>query len=195
MLSADDPLPRAPRRVAVAGVAGVGKSSLAARIAPMIGGPHVDIDGLFHGPDWTPRPEFLDDVAAFTAGDRWVTEWQYGSARPIVAERADMLLWLDLPFATVTLPRVVARTLRRHATGEILWNGNTEPPLRTFFTDPDHIVRWAFRKRHQYRDAVPPLERTHPQLTVVRLRTPRQVERWLAGPLDEAVGRSSRSFG
>ncbi len=187
MLTADDPLPAAPRRVAVAGVAGVGKTSFAARIAPAIGGPHVDIDGLFHGPDWTRRPEFLDDVAAFIAGERWVTEWQYGSARPMVAARADTLVWLDLPFATVTLPRVVARTLRRRIAGEELWNGNTEPPLRTFFTDPDHIVRWAVRKRRQYRDEVPPLEQTHPHLTVVRLRTPRQVERWLAGPFAEAV--------
>jgi len=190
MLTAADPLPAPPRRVAVAGVAGVGKSTLAARIAAMIGAPHIDIDGLFHGPDWTRRPQFLDDVAAFTARERWVTEWQYGSARPMVAERADTLVWLDLPFATVTLPRVVTRTLRRQVSGEELWNGNTEPPLRTFFTDPDHIVRWAFRKRHQYRDEVPPLERTHPSLTVVRLRTPRQVERWLAGPFAEAVRRS-----
>lgn len=187
MLSVDDPLPAAPRRVAVAGVAGVGKSTLAARIAPMIDAPHIDIDGLFHGPSWTRRPDFLDDVAAFTARERWVTEWQYGSARPLVAARADTLVWLDLPFTTVTLPRVVSRTLRRQVSGEELWNGNTEPPLRTFWTDRDHIVRWAFRKRHQYREEVPPLEARHPDLVVVRLRTPAQVERWVDGPLRDAL--------
>jgi len=184
VLSATDPLPARPRRVVVAGVSGVGKTTLAGRIAEVLGIPHTEIDALFHGPDWTPRPEFLDDVRALVARDAWVTEWQYSDARPLLTARADLLVWLDLPFATVTLPRVIARTLRRRLRREHLWNGNIEPPLHTFFTDPEHIVRWSISTRNNYRERIPVLDA---ELPVARLRTAREAERWLAGPLTRAV--------
>lgn len=179
-----DPLPARPRRVVVAGVSGVGKTTFSRRIAEITGIPHTEIDALFHGPDWTPRPAFLADVEALVAGDAWVTEWQYSDARPLLTARADLLVWLDLPFATETLPRVVARTLRRRLRRERLWNGNVEPPLRTFFTDPEHIVRWWFATRRKYLERVPALRL---DLPVVRLHSRRDVERWVAGPLTDTV--------
>lgn len=190
MLSADDPLPFAPRRVLVAGVSGSGKTTLAVRIAELTGGGHIEIDALFHGPDWTPRPTFVDEVSALVAQESWTTEWQYVSARPLLAQRAELLVWLDLPFLTVTLPRVTRRTLRRRLRRERLWNGNSEPPLRTIFTDREHIIRWAISTRHKYRDRVPRLEHEAPQLVVVRLRSQREVERWLRGPLARAAAAS-----
>ncbi len=193
VLRADDPLPRLPRRVAVAGVSGVGKTTVARRIASVLETPHIEIDGLYHGPGWTPRPEFLDDVRSFTAKDAWVTEWQYSPARPLLAERADLLVWLDLPFLTVTLPRVIRRTLRRRLRRETLWNGNVEPPLHTFFTDREHIVRWAWSTRHNYRRRIPALVTDHPHLVIVRLRSRRDVERWIATVADaHAADRRKR---
>jgi adenylate kinase family enzyme len=187
MLSAGSPLPHRPRRIAVAGVSGSGKTTLAARIAAVTGAPHIEIDGLYHGADWVPRTEFLTDVTAFVQRDAWTTEWQYSPARPLLSARADLLVWLDVPFLRVTLPRVIHRTLRRRLRRERLWNGNVEPALHTFFSDPEHIVRWAISTRHTYLERVPPLEAQHPQLVIVRLRTPREVEAWLAGPLRDAT--------
>lgn len=179
MLRFDDPLPHRPERVVIAGVSGVGKTSLARRVSARLGIPHTEIDALYHGAGWVPRPEFLADVQLLVAGECWVTEWQYTTARSILAARADVVVWLDLPFLTVTLPRVVRRTLRRRARREVLWNGNVEPPLRTFFTDREHIVRWAWSTRDKYRMRVPELERRYPHLSVVRLRSRRQVDAWL----------------
>jgi adenylate kinase family enzyme len=187
MLTYDAALPHRPRRVVIAGVSGSGKTTLSARIAAFTGGEAVEIDAMFHGPDWEPRPEFLRDVAAFTAEESWTTEWQYGSARSLLAERADLLVWIDLPFLRTTLPRVVRRTIRRRVRREVLWNGNLEPSFATFFTDPEHIVRWAISTRWKYRERVPALEPTHPHLVIVRLRSKREVEHWLAGPLHDAV--------
>lgn len=191
VLRYDDPLPHRPARVLVAGVSGVGKTTLARRIATVIGAPHTEIDGLYHGPKWTPRDEFLADVHDLVAADTWTTEWQYRVAKSLLAERADTLVWLDLPFATVTLPRVVRRTVRRRVRREVLWNGNTEHPLRTFFTDGEHILRWSVRTRHKLREQVPALETEWPHLVVVRLARRRQVERWLDGELRRACERQA----
>lgn len=189
MLRFDDPLPRRPKRVLVAGVSGAGKTTLATRIAQVVDAPHTEIDALFHGPDWVPRPTFADDVRAMVAKPSWTTEWQYGSARPVLAAHADLFVWLDVPFMTVTFPRVVRRTLRRRLRREALWNGNVEPPLWTFFTDREHIVRWSIATRKNYQAQVPLLEAAYPDLTIVRLRTTREVESWLAGPLSQAAAR------
>lgn len=172
----------------MAGVSGVGKTTLAGQIATVIDAPHTEIDALFHGADWTPREEFLDDVRALVAGDAWVTEWQYSAARPLLTERADLVVWLDLPFLTATLPRVLRRTVRRRLRREVLWNGNVEPPFHTFFTDREHIVRWAISTRKKYGPRMAELPAQHPDLTIVRLRTPREVQAWLDGPLAR-VGR------
>jgi adenylate kinase family enzyme len=69
----------------VAGVSGVGKTTLARRIAAVTGGPHTEIDALFHGPDWTPRPEFLADVHSLLRTDAWTTEWQYDATEAWLA--------------------------------------------------------------------------------------------------------------
>ncbi|MDE0546355.1 AAA family ATPase [Microbacterium sp. C7(2022)] len=171
----------------VAGVSGVGKTTLARRIAQVIDAPHTEIDALYHGPGWVPRAQFLDDVRTFVAAESWTTEWQYASARPVLTEAADLMVWLDLPFATVTLPRVVRRTVRRRVKREVLWNGNIERPFRTIFTDREHIVRWAFATRNKYRERIPALEVDQPQLTVVRLQSPREVESWVTGPLADST--------
>jgi hypothetical protein len=100
------------------------------------------------------------------------------------------VVWLDLRFATVVLPRVVFRTLRRRLRHEVLWNGNVEPPLSTFFTDRGHIVRWAVSTRNKYAPLLEGLERELPNLAIVRLRSPSEVEAWLSGPLADTRGFS-----
>ena len=132
VLDAADPLPRGPRRILVAGTSGSGKTTLAVRIAAVLEVPHVEIDSLFHGPSWTRRRSFEEDVRRFSGESCWVTEWQYDSVRALLADRADLLVWLDLPRRTV-MRRVVQRTIVRRLRRQTLWNGNIEPPLRTIF--------------------------------------------------------------
>jgi hypothetical protein len=86
----------------------------------------------------------------------------------------------------VTLARVIRRTLRRRFLRETLWNGNVEPPLRTIFTDREHIVRWAIATRKKYRTSIPQTERENPDLVIVRLRSQKDTEGWLKGPLANA---------
>ncbi|WP_144764296.1 AAA family ATPase [Curtobacterium sp. 9128] len=178
MLGAADVLVPRPRRVLVAGVTGVGKTSTARRISSALGILHTEIDSLFHGPGWVPRPTFDADVEAFTAGHAWVTEWQYHRVQQLLASRADTLVWLDLP-VPVALWRLVRRTIRRRLRRTELWNGNIEPPLWRIFLDRDHIIRWGFRGRHKFRALVPPLEQSAPHLRIVRLRSQAEVDAWV----------------
>jgi len=189
MLSPTDPLPVRPARALVCGVTGSGKSTLAARLGALWGLPYTELDGLFHGPGWTARPGFERDARALAAGERWITEWGYWSAGmgPVLGDRAQLVVWLDLP-RRVALPRLVRRTVRRSIRREVLWNGNVEPPLRTFFTAPeDNIIRWEMKTHDTWRTRMADVERAYPHLYVVRLRRPREVRAWLDGPAAEAT--------
>ena len=183
-------MPGCPRRIAVAGTSGSGKTTVAAAVSRLLEIPHVEIDALFHGPGWVPRPTFEDDVRRFVAQPAWVTEWQYGQVRALVADRAELLIWLDLSRGRV-MRQVVGRTVRRRLGRRVLWNGNVEHPLWTVFTDREHIVRWAWSTHRQTGAHVAALIQQRPDLDVVRLQNRRAVRRWLAGPLREAAGRCS----
>ncbi|MEV7633342.1 AAA family ATPase [Microbacterium sp. NPDC089318] len=182
MLTADDALPFRPSRVLIAGVTGSGKTTLARRVASLWDLRQVEIDGLFHGPDWTPRSAFLDDVRCFAAGDRWVTEWQYTSkgTDEILAPRAQMVLWLDYPYRVVRT-RLVRRTVARQVLRTELWNGNRERGLSNIFNRnaEDNILVWQTRTLHKWTERMPGVQTRHPHLTVVRFTHPRETERWL----------------
>ncbi|MBD8013044.1 AAA family ATPase [Microbacterium sp. NPDC077391] len=183
MLTAEDALPLRPSRVLIAGVTGSGKTTLARRLAVIWNLRHVELDALFHGPEWTPRPEFLDDVRAFAADERWITEWQYTSrgTEAVLAPRAELVLWLDYPYRVVRT-RLVRRTVARQVLRTELWNGNRERGISNMFRrDPEeNLLLWQTRTLHKWTERMPDVERRHPHLTIVRFRHPRETERWLA---------------
>jgi adenylate kinase family enzyme len=172
--------------VLIAGTSGAGKTTLARAVADVLGCPHSELDALHHGPNWTKRPQFEDDVRRLVAGARWVSEWQYAAMRDVLLARADVLVWLDLP-RRVVMARVLRRTVRRRIRREVLWNGNVEPPFRTFLTDRDHIVRWAWRTHVRTGNRVMTAHAARPELVVVRLTTPAQVAAWTEGPLRQSA--------
>ncbi len=181
LLNVDDPLPWVPERVLVAGTSGAGKTTLCGAVAQVLGLPRVELDALHHGAGWQPRPTFAAEVAAFAAQARWVTEWQYtNKLGDLLSGRADTVLWLDHP-RPLTMWQVTRRTVLRRWRREQLWNGNVEGPLRTFFTDPEHVIRWAWRTQGQPgRRVAGLLESRGEQVAVVRLRGRAQVQRWVA---------------
>lgn len=188
LLTVDVELPAQPHRVLIAGGSGAGKTTVARSVAAALHLPVYELDCLFHGPGWRPRPSFQADVEVFSRGADWVTEWQYDVVRPLLAERADLVVWLDLPRWTVTR-QVAGRTYRRLRNREVLWNGNVEPPLARLLTDPESVIRWAWRTQPESAKRVAALLTSQPALTVVRLRDRGEVTRWLAGPLARVAAR------
>lgn len=174
---------RVPDRVLIAGLTGSGKTTLARRLADRWQLTHVEIDALFHGPNWTPRSEFLDDVAGFAATERWVTEWQYTSkgAGEILEPRAELVVWLDYSWR-VARRRLIRRTLSRSLRRTELWNGNREGSLlRLVSRDPEeNILAWQRKTRNAWRERMPDALARNPQLTLVRLSSPAETEAWFA---------------
>ena len=177
LLGPDDDLGFEPLRILLNGASGSGKTTLARVLSGQLGLPFTEIDGLFHGPSWTPRPSFLHDVQQLADSGAWITEWQYGDARPILLARCDLIVWLDYPRSRV-MRRAVRRTVRRRFRREVLWNGNREGPLWRFFIDPEHIIRWAWSSHPRVAERAEEVLRTRPDLPVVRLRDDAEVARW-----------------
>ncbi len=108
-----------------------------------------------------------------------MVEWQYSAVRTEILERADTLIWLDLP-TPLTLHQLTRRTVHRRLRKVELWNGKYEGPLLNFFTDPDHIMRWGIRTRNKLRDRMPAVTELHPSLRVVRLGSRGDIEFWVS---------------
>jgi adenylate kinase family enzyme len=166
-------------RVAIiASASGSGKTTLGRALASRLDAPFHELDALHHGPGWTEATaeELRARVEPLLDEERWVVDGSYrGKLGDLVLERADVVVWLDLP-RRVWLPRLVRRTASRVVRREELWNGNRES-LRTAL-GRDSVVRFALRTYTPRRRLYPTqLER----FPVVRLRSPREVERWLAG--------------
>jgi adenylate kinase family enzyme len=178
------------RRIAVVGTSGSGKTTLARRLAECLEIPHVELDALHWGPNWTPAAveEFRERVAQALAGDTWTTDGNYGKVRDIVWGLADTVVWLDYSLPIV-LTRVIRRTLRRSICREELWSGNRERLGASLFTR-DSIIRWTLRTYGRRRSEYPLLfgQPEYAHLRFVRLGSPRATRAWLdaVAPADRA---------
>jgi adenylate kinase family enzyme len=74
------------QRIVVVGTTGSGKTTLAGQLSERLGSPHIELDELNWGPNWTMRPDdvFRKSADEATSRDRWVLDGNYGRTRDIV---------------------------------------------------------------------------------------------------------------
>ena len=168
-------------RIVVVGSSGSGKSTLAHELSTRLAVPHVDLDALHWGPDWTSTPtEILRPrVEAAISGDAWVVSGNYSALRDSIWPRADTLIWLDYPMPVVML-QVVRRTIRRCITKELLWSNNVETWQKSFFCG-DSIIVWAWTTWRKPRRDYPKLFRSplYQGIRKYRFASPKQTQAWL----------------
>lgn len=173
---------RLARRISVVGTTGSGKTTTARQIAQLLKIPHVELDDLHWGPDWTPTPlqVFRARVADAVKDDDWVVDGNYSKARDIVWDRAEVVVWLDYALPVI-MWQLIRRTLRRSVSQEELWNNNRES-LRQALFSRESILLWALKTHHRRRrEYLALLEKPeHGHLTAVRLSSPQATEAWLA---------------
>jgi adenylate kinase family enzyme len=172
---------RAMRRVVVVGSSGAGKTTLARELADRLGVPHVELDALHWGPNWTATPtEILRPrVEAAIAGEGWTVSGNYLKLRDSIWPKADTLIWLDYPMPLV-MWRVVRRTVGRCITKEPLWAGNVETWRLSFF-DRESVIVWAWTTWRKSRRDYPKLFglAAYRGIRKFRFRSPGQTREWL----------------
>ncbi|AYF28135.1 adenylate kinase [Micromonospora tulbaghiae] len=131
----------APARILVEGIHGSGKSTLAAHLAQRFGLPWHPVDDLLWEPGWVEVPvaEQRRRIEAVCRRDRWIVDGAYHGWRDVVLGRADLVIGLDYPRG-VSFRRLLRRTRRRLASGELICNGNRET-LRSVLSR-DSILVW-----------------------------------------------------
>jgi adenylate kinase family enzyme len=169
------------QRITIVGATGSGKTRLAQNLGRRLAVPHIELDALFWEPGWraSARDVFRVRVEAAVGADGWVSDGNYHLVRDLIWRRATTLIWLDYPLPLV-LWRLAARTVRRVSQREVLWNGNQER-VRDFLWSRDSLFLWALKSHPRWRREYP-LELARPEyahLEKVRLRGPRETERWL----------------
>lgn len=167
---------RLPQRIWIVGHTGSGKSTLARVLARRIGLEPTHLDDIFWQPRWQGlgEPEFRERVRAVVSRPEWVIDGNYKAVRRLFWDRAELVIWLDLPLS-VTFPRVAWRTFSRMLTREQVCNGNRESLATTLFSK--HSILWwslsmhgSQRRRYENETA---------GRNVVRLRSQREIGEWL----------------
>lgn len=110
------------------------------------------------------------------AADGWVADGNYHSKLgDLVLERAEVVVWLDLPLRTC-LRRVLRRTVARIRDDVELWSGNRESWRGGFF-GWNALIPWTIRSHIRRRLT---WARRFERFDVVRLRSQEEVDAWLA---------------
>lgn len=178
-------------RIAVVGRTGSGKTTLARQLATALQVPHVELDALYFGPQFSTAPLALlrRRTAAAIAGDRWVTDGNKRAVRDLVWPRADTIVWLDYSLG-VSIWRLAKRARSRAAelTAEAVGTGRRSGLPRQFLAATRGVLT-ALRSHAGQRREYTKLfdEPANQHLVVVRLQSPRAAREWLARVTDRSA--------
>ncbi len=169
------------KRVSVVGQSGSGKTTLAGRLSETLELPHIELDAIHWQADWKAleQGEFRRQVAEALQGERWVVDGNYPTVQDLVLGRADTVVWLDYPLATI-FRQLTPRIFRRVFLREPLWNGNRERFVEQFFSR-NSLYLWVLKtqkaKKQRYEAMIGDPAYAHFQF--VRLRSRKALHRWL----------------
>jgi adenylate kinase family enzyme len=166
------------QRIMIVGQPGSGKSTLARSLGALTGLPVVHIDHIHWKPGWVARSAAEKAVlcAEVEAREAWIFEGGYSASWANRLDRADMLIWLDLPVG-LRLWRIVKRTT--------VWVGRVRPDLpqgcpEGFHRETLPFWHYVWRTRRTARTRIARLvESAGPGKRIVHLHSPDEIGRFL----------------
>jgi hypothetical protein len=171
-------------RILILGRTGSGKTTLARELSAGLGVPHVELDSLYFGPDFSRAPLSLlrERTSAAIAGERWVTDGNKRAVRDLVWPRADTIVWLDYPFY-VSVWRLAkrARTRTLALSAEAAQTDRRAGLPKQMLAAATGVLT-ALRSHRGQRRRYPRMfaEPANQHLAVARLRSPRAARQWVA---------------
>ncbi|MCM2439770.1 AAA family ATPase [Agrobacterium vitis] len=106
------------KRICVVGCSGSGKSTLSQILCERLGLDYISMDrDVFWLPGWKlrPRPEALELMHQFVAGERWIIDGNSPGSLPARLARADMVIWMRPP-RHLSIYGVLSRWLKHRGT-------------------------------------------------------------------------------
>ena len=158
----------------IIGSPGAGKSTLAAEVARRTGLPLIHLDRHYWKPGWIEpdKAQWSETVGRLIAGRLWVMDGNYGGTMPARLARADTVILLDLP-PWRCVARILLRALRLR--GTVRADMAPECPERM---SSEFLAYTARFRRGSGRSVEARLAGFGG--TLIRLRSPGQVRRFLA---------------
>lgn len=166
------------QRIMVYGVTGSGKTTLAARLSNLSGVKWTSVDDLTWEPGWVEVPPDVQRAKfeAICGGEEWMLDTAYGKWIDVPLARVQLIVALDYP-RLLSLSRLLRRTLARVFDKHKICNGNIETWRQML--SHDSILVWHFRSFKSKKARIDRFEKME-NVTVVRIRSPRQLEDWIS---------------
>ncbi|MDQ1235145.1 adenylate kinase family enzyme [Paenibacillus sp. SORGH_AS306] len=159
-------------RVIVIGCSGSGKSTLSQKLHKILQLPIIHLDRYYWKANWqaTEQGAWDQKVTEFALTDRWIIDGNYSRTLDIRIERADVIVFLDMP-RWLCMYRIVKRRIQYH--------GKTRPDLNKDCPEKLDIgfLKWVwdYRKRNRVK-TLEKLKQVKQHQKVVIIRNKKQLE-------------------